>query len=37
MDTLSVLESAGVVSRPNNGWNIEDFVNTQVATLVRSS
>ncbi|GAA5973472.1 hypothetical protein JCM11641_006480 [Rhodosporidiobolus odoratus] len=32
-ETLSTLVSAGVLTSPENGWNLEDFVETSVAKL----
>ncbi|GJJ08687.1 hypothetical protein Clacol_002906 [Clathrus columnatus] len=33
MKTLSVLEKAGVVKRPETGYDVNDFVNAQIARL----
>lgn len=33
-DTLSLLEKAGVVKSPDEGFKIEDFVDTSVAQLL---
>ena len=33
-DTLKILANAGVIETPKGGWDIEDFVDTQVAKLV---
>ncbi|CAE6466547.1 unnamed protein product [Rhizoctonia solani] len=34
MDTLSILEKARVVKRPSDGFNVEDFINSEVVRLV---
>jgi hypothetical protein len=34
VETLGVLEKAGVVSMPEGGWNVEAFVETSMVTLV---
>ncbi|KAJ9108805.1 hypothetical protein QFC21_000125 [Naganishia friedmannii] len=34
MDTLQTLEKAGVVKAPTTGWNVADFVNESVSTIV---
>ncbi|KAM0748336.1 periplasmic binding protein-like II [Meredithblackwellia eburnea MCA 4105] len=31
--TLNILEQAGVLKAPVGGWNVEDFVDTSIATL----
>lgn len=32
-DTLGILEQAGVVTSPSEGWRVEEFVDTEVARL----
>lgn len=34
MSTSRTLEKAGVVKQPEGGWNVADFVNEKVATIV---
>lgn len=32
--SFRILEAAGVLTSPENGWNLNDFVDTEFATLV---
>ncbi|CAE6454949.1 hypothetical protein BN14_02935 [Rhizoctonia solani AG-1 IB] len=34
VDTLNILDKAGVVKRPMDGFNVEDFTNNEVVRLV---
>ncbi|KAF8589809.1 periplasmic binding protein-like II [Ramaria rubella] len=34
VDTLNVLEKAGVVQKPANGFKVEDFINSNITSLV---
>lgn len=34
ISTFRTLEKAGVVKQPEGGWNVSDFVNEKVATIV---
>ena len=33
-ETLDILEKAGVVKAPSEGWELQTFVDTQVASVV---